>query len=126
MHATDGNRMHDRELAALFAAAEAPPEADELFVAGVMKQIRARERTRWLVLGGSALIASVFAIPALWDFLAAWQGIDMSLLQELGGRLDQAGTALIGFLQKAVRSVTFLTAAVLAVMIGPLLRWLAD
>ena len=126
MHKPENKQANDRELAALFAATETPPESDEQFVAGVMSQIRRRERMRWWVLGGSALLASVFGLPAFWELLAAWNGVDMSALYGLGGRLDQGFALIADFLSAAVRSITFLTAAVLAVTILPLLRWLAD
>jgi len=126
MNEPDPNREIDREMAALFSAAESPPESDEQFVAGVMKQIHRRERMRWWVLGGSALIACVFALPALWELLTAWSGVAPNLLDGLGGQMDQAVTLTGDFLSTAVRSITFLTAAALAVAIFPLLRWLAD
>ena len=126
MHDPDTNRDIDREMAALFAAAEAPPESDEQFVAGVVTRIRRRERMRWWVLGGSALIASVFGLPAFWELLASWNGVDPNLLDGLSGRLDQAVSLTTDFLSTAVRSITFLTAAVLAATIFPLLRWLED
>lgn len=126
MHDPDPNGDIDREMAALFNRSDAPPESDEQFVAGVITRIRRRERMRWWVLGGSALIASVFGLPAIWELLAAWNGVDPNLLDGLSGRLDQA-VALTGeFLSTAVRSVTFLTGAALAATIFPLLRWLAD
>ena len=126
MHDPDANGDVDREMAALFNRSAAPPESDDQFVAGVITRIRRRERMRWWVLGGSALIASVFGLPALWELLSAWNGVDPNLLDGLSGRLDQA-VALTGeFLSTAVRSITFLTAAALAVTIFPLLRWLAD
>ena len=126
MHKPENKQANDRELAALFAATETPPESDEQFVAGVMSQIRRRERMRWWVLGGSALLASVFGLPAAWELLSAWNGVDASVLYGIGAQLDQAGTLIADFLNTAVRSITFLTAAVLAVTILPLLRWLAD
>lgn len=126
MHDPDPNGDIDREMAALFNRSDAPPESDEQFVAGVITRIRRRERMRWWVLGGSALIASVFGLPAFWELLSAWNGVDPNLLDGLSGRLDQA-VALTGeFLSTAVRSITFLTAAALAITIVPLLRWLAD
>ena len=126
MHDPDTDRKIDREMAALFAAAEAPPESDDQFVAGVIRQIRRRERMRWWVLGGGALIASVFALPALWELLAAWNGVDMNLLDGLSGRLEQAVAFITDLLQTAARSIPFLTAGVLAATIVPLVRWLAD
>ena len=126
MQDPDPDRDIDREMAALFNRSAAPPESDEQFVAGVITRIRRRERMRWWVLGGSALIASVFGLPAFWELLSAWNGVDPNLLDGLSGRLDQA-VALTGeFLSTAVRSITFLTAAALAITIVPLLRWLAD
>lgn len=126
MRKPEKNQANDRELAALFAATETPPESDEQFVEGVVRQIHRRERMRWWVLGGSALIASLFGLPAFWDLLAAWNGVDVSLLGDLSGRMDQAVTLIADFLSTAVRSITFLTAAALAITIIPLLRWLAD
>ncbi|MDE0489919.1 MAG: hypothetical protein OXI07_12100 [Gammaproteobacteria bacterium] len=126
MNEPDTGREIDREMAALFSTAETPPESDEQFVAGVMRQIHRRERMRWWVLGGSALIASAFALPALWELLTAWSGVAPNLLDGLGGRMDQAVTQTGDFLNTAVRSITFLTGAALAVTILPLLRWLAD
>ena len=126
MHDPDTNRDIDREMAALFAAADAQPESDERFVAGVITRIRRRERMRFWVLGGSALIACVFGLPAFWELLAAWSGVAPSLLDGLGGRLDQAVSLTTDFLSTAVRSITFLTAAALTVTIFPLLRWLED
>ena len=126
MNEPDTGREIDREMAALFSAAESPPESDEQFVAGVMRQIHRRERMRWWVLGGSALIACVLGLPALWELLAAWSNLAPSLLDGLGGRVDQAVTLTGDFLSTAVRSITFLTGAALAVTIFPLLRWLAD
>ena len=126
MNEPDTGREIDREMAALFSTAETPPESDEQFVAGVMKQIHRRERMRWWVLGSAALIACVFALPALWELLTAWGGVAPNLLDGLGGRMDQAVTLTGDFLNMAVRSITFLTGAALAVTILPLLRWLAD
>lgn len=126
MNEPETGREIDREMAALFSAAESPPESDEQFVTGVMTQIHRRERMRWWVLGGSALIACVFALPALWELLTAWSGVAPNLLDGLGGRMDQAVTQTGDFLNTAVRSITFLTGAALAVTIFPLLRWLAD
>lgn len=126
MNEPDTGREIDREMAALFSAAETPPESDEQFVAGVMRQIHRRERMRWWVLGGSALIACVLGLPALWELLAAWSNLAPSLLDGLGGRVDQAVTLTGDFLSTAVRSITFLTGAALAITIVPLLRWLAD
>lgn len=126
MREPERNQANNRELTELFAAAEAPPESDERFVAGVIGQIHRRERMRWWVLGGSALVACVFGLPAFWDLLAAWNGVDLSLLDGLSGRMDQGITLIADFLSTAVRSITFLTAAALAITIIPLLRWLAD
>ncbi|MYA31743.1 MAG: hypothetical protein F4Y31_10980 [Gammaproteobacteria bacterium] len=126
MNEPDTGREIDREMAALFSAAETPPESDEQFVAGVMGQIRRRERMRWWVLGSAALIACVFGLPALWELLAAWSGAAPNLLDGLGGRVDQAVTLTGDLLNTAVRSITFLTGAALALIIFPLLRWLAD
>lgn len=126
MNEPETGREIDREMAALFSAAETPPESDEQFVAGVMKQIHRRERMRWWVLGGAGLIACVFGAPALWELLAAWNGVAPNLLDSLGGQMDQAVTLTGDFLSTAVRSLTFLTGAALAVAIFPLLRWLAD
>lgn len=126
MHDPDPNGDIDREMAALFKRSDAPPESDEQFVAGVITRIRRRERMRWWVLGGSALIASVFGLPAFWELLSAWNGVDPNLLDGLSGRLDQAVALTTEFLSTAVRSITFLTAAALAITIVPLLRWLAD
>ena len=126
MHDPDPNGDIDREMAALFNKSDAPPESDEQFVAGVITRIRRRERMRWWVLGGSALIASVFGLPAIWELLASWNGVDPSVLDGLSGRLDQAVSLTGDFLSTAVRSVTFLTGAALAITIVPLLRWLAD
>lgn len=125
MNEPDTGREIDREMAALFSAAETP-ESDEQFVAGVMRQIHRRERMRWWVLGGSALIACVFGLPALWELLAAWSGAAPNLLDGLGGRMDQAVSLTGDFLGTAVQSITFVTGAALAVTIFPLLRWLAD
>ena len=129
MNEPDTGREIDRKMAALFSAAETPPESDEQFVAGVMRQIHRRERMRWWVLGGSALIACVFGLPALWELLTAWSGVAPNLLDGLGGlsgRMDQAVSLTGDLLSTAVRSITFLTGAALAVTIFPLLRWLAD
>ncbi len=126
MQDPDTNRDIDREMAALFAGAETPPETDEQFVAGVIVRVRRRERMRWWVLGGSGLIACVIGLPAFWELLTAWNGVAPNLLDGLGGRLDQAIALITDLLSTAVRSVTFLTAAALAVTIFPLLRWLAD
>ena len=126
MNEPDTGRGIDRELAVLFSAAGTPPESDEQFVTGVMKQIHRRERMRWWVLGGAALIASVFGLPALWELLTAWSGVAPNLLDGLGGQVDQAVSLTGNLLGTAVRSITFLTAAALAVAIIPLLRWLAD
>lgn len=126
MQDPDTNRDIDREMAALFAAAEAPPDSDERFVARVITRIRRRERMRFWVLGGSALIACVFGLPAFWELLAAWNSAAPSLLDGLSGRLDQAVSLTGGFLSTAARSIIFLTAAVLMATIFPLLRWLED
>ncbi len=129
MQDTDANRDIERQMAMLFAAAETPPEADEQFVAGVLGQIRRRQRLRWMVLGGSALAASVFALftlPALWELLASWNGASLNVVEILNDRLNQAAVLATGFLGAAIRSVTTLTAVALAITILPLLRWLAD
>ncbi len=126
MQDPDAKRDIDRAMAALFAGAEAPPEADDQFVSGVISRIRRRERMRWWVLGGAALIASAIALPAVWELLTAWGGAEVNLLADLNSRLVQSGAQITEFLRTAARSVTFLTAAVLAVAIVPLLRWLAD
>ena len=126
MNEPDAGREIDREIAALFSAAETTPESDEQFVAGVITRIRRRERMRWWVLGSAGLIACVVGLPAYWELLAAWNGVDPNLLDGLGGRMDQAVTLTGDFLGTAVRSITFLTGAALAVTIFPLLRWLAD
>lgn len=126
MHDPDTGREIDREMAALFAGAEAPPESDEQFVTGVITRIRRRERMRWWVLGGAALIASVFALPPAWELLAALNGVDVSLLDGLSGRLDHVVAVITDLLAAATRSIPFLTATALAVAIVPLLRWLAD
>lgn len=126
MQDPDTNRDIDREMAALFARSDAPPETDEQFVAGVITQIRRRERMRWWVLGGAGLIACAVGLPAYWELLAAWNGVDPNLLDGLGGRVDQAVSLTGEFLSAAVRSITVLTGAVLAATIFPLLRWLAD
>lgn len=126
MQEPDTGRGIDREMAALFAAADAPPESDKQFVAGVITRIRRRERMRWWVLGSAALIACVLGLPALWELLAAWSGVAPNLLDGLGGRVDQAVSLTGDLLSTAVRSITFLTGAALAVIIFPLLRWLAD
>lgn len=126
MNEPDTGREIDREMAALFSSAETPPESDEQFVTGVMRQIHRRERMRWWVLGGSALIACVLGLPALWELLATWSGAAPNLLDGLGGRVDQAISLSGDLLNTAVRSITFLTGAALAVIIFPLLRWLAD
>ena len=126
MQDPDTNRDIDREMAALFAAAEAPPDSDERFVARVITRIRRRERMRFWVLGGSALIACVFGLPAFWELLSAWNSAAPSLLDGLSGRLDQAVSLIGGFLSTAARSIIFLTAAVLMATIFPLLRWLED
>lgn len=126
MHDPDPNGDIDREMAALFDRSDAPPESDEQFVAGVITRIRRRERMRWWVLGGSALIASVFGLPAIWELLTAWNAVAPGLLDSLSAQLNQAVSLTGDFLSTAVRSVTFLTGAALAVTIVPLLRWLAD
>ena len=126
MHDPDPNGDIDREMAALFNRSDAPPESDEQFVAGVITRIRRRERMRWWVLGGSALIASVFGLPAIWELLASWNGVDPSVLNSLSAQLKHAVSLTGDFLSTAVRSVTFLTGAALAITIVPLLRWLAD
>jgi len=126
MQDPDAKRDIDREMAALFAGAEAPPEADDQFVAGVISRIRRRERMRWWVLGGAALIASVIALPAVWELLTAWGAAEVNLLADLNNLLVQAGAQITAFMRTAVRSVTFLTATALAITIIPLLRWLAD
>lgn len=126
MHDPDPDRDIDREMAALFDRSDAPPESDEQFVAGVITRIRRRERMRWWVLGGSALIASVFGLPAIWELLTAWNAVAPGLLDSLSAQLNQAVSLTGDFLSTAVRSVTFLTGAALAVTIVPLLRWLAD
>ncbi len=126
MQDPDTNRDIDREMAALFARSDAPPETDEQFVTGVITQIRRRERMRWWVLGGAGLIACVVGLPAYWELLAAWNGVDPNVLDGLGGRVDQAVSLTGEFLSAAVRSITVLTGAALAITIFPLLRWLAD
>ena len=126
MQDPDPDRDIDREMAALFNRSAAPPESDEQFVAGVITRIRRRERMRWWVLGGSALIASVFGLPAIWELLASWNAVAPGLLDSLSAQLNQAVSLTTEFLSAAVRSVTFLTGAALAITIVPLLRWLAD
>ena len=133
MRKPDNEPMNDRDIAALFAAAGMPPEPDPEFVAGVLKRIRRRERMQLWVLGGSAVLASIFALPAFWElssalteWVAGWNSMDASLLDGLGGWLKQALALAADFLGKAARSITFLTTAILAATIFPLLRWLAD
>ena len=133
MHETENKRTGGRDLAALFAAAATPPESDPQFVAGVIGQIHRRKRMRLWVLGGSAVLALIFALPAFWElssalteWVAGWNSMDGSVLASFGSGLDQAVILAADFLGKAVRSVTFLTAAILAAAIFPLLRWLAD
>lgn len=129
MRKPDPSKDIGREMAALFAAAEAPPDSDRQFAAEVITRIRRRERMRWWILGGSALLASVTGLPAVWELLAAWTGVAPSLLDGVDGlssRLDQAASLGADFLVAAMRSITFLAAAALAVTIFPLLRWLAD
>ena len=126
MQNPDTGRDIDREMAALFAKSNALPETDARFVAGVIARIRRRERMRWGVLGGAGLIASLLGLPAAWELLAAWNGVDPSLLDGLGGRVDQAVALAADLLSAAARSITFLTVAALGVTIVPLLRWLAD
>ena len=126
MHEPDNKRAIDREMAALFAAADAPTEAHAQFVKGVLRRIRWREQVRWLILGSSVLIAIVLAAPILWEFNNFWAGIDLSAIEELRAQLNQIAASATAFVRSAVRSVTFLAAATLAVVIVPLLRWLAD
>ena len=126
MHDPDPDRDIDRKMAALFNRSAAPPESDDQFVAGVITRIRRRERMRWWILGSSALIASVFGLPAIWELLVTWNGVAPSLLDSLSAQLNQAVSLTTEFLSTAVRSITFLTAAALAAIIFPLLRWLAD
>ena len=137
MHKPDANKDIGREMAALFATAEAPPDSDRQFAAEVITRIRRRERMRWWILGGSALLASAIGLPAVWELLTAWNGVAPNLmdgvapslkdgLAGLSSGLDQAAALGAGFLSAAVRSITFLTAAGLAVTIFPLLHWLAD
>ncbi|MCY4156831.1 MAG: hypothetical protein OXF66_05290 [Gammaproteobacteria bacterium] len=133
MHEIENKRTGDRDLAALFAAADTPPESDPRFVAGVIGHIHLRQRMRLWVLGGSAALALIFALPALWElssalteWAAGWNSMDGSALANFGSWLDQAIALIADFLSKAVRSVTFLTTAILAATILPLLRWLAD
>lgn len=137
MHKPDANRDIGREMAALFAAAKAPPDSDQQFAAAVITRIRHRERMRWWVLGGSALLACMIGLPAVWELLTAWSGVAPTLmdgvgpgltdgLAGLGARLNQAAALAADSLSAAMRSITFLTAAALAVTIFPLLRWLAD
>jgi len=52
--------------------------------------------------------------------------MDGGAMANFGSWLDQAIALIADFLSKAVRSVTFLTTAILAATILPLLRWLAD
>ena len=133
MREPENERTNERKLAALFAAAGAPPESDPQFVAVVMGRIQHRERMRLWVLGGSALLAVAFGLPAMWDLagalgelLTGWNGVDAGAISGLGGWLDQS-LALIGdYLGAAARSIPFVTAAILAAAIFPLLRWLAD
>jgi len=133
MRKPDNEPMNDRDLAALFAAAEAPPEPDLRFVARVIAQIRRRERMRLWMLGGSAALALIFALPAFWELSSAlaelaagWSSVDASALDGIGGWLDQSTALIADLLGKAARSITFLTTAALAATILPLLRWLAD
>lgn len=137
MHKPDASRDIGREMAALFAAAGAPPDSDQQFAAAVITRIRRRERIRWWILGGSALLACVIGLPAVWELLTAWNGVAPNLLDGvapslmdgvagLSRRLNQAAALAADSLSAATRSITFLTAAALPATIFPLLRWLAD
>ena len=126
MHEPDSKRAIDREMAALFSSTNVPPDTNDQFVTGVMKRIRRRERMRRVVLAGSALIAAAIAIPVLWDFGTVWGGIDLSVLDSLRTWLNQLAAYTDDFFRSTARSVTFLTAAIVAVAVVPLLRWLAD
>ena len=126
MHGSDNEQARDHELAVLFAETVAASEQDAQFVRGVMKRIRRQERIRWLVLGGCGLIAAILAAPALWKIGAAIGGIDMSVMDALPAWLGEATDLAADYLRSAVRSITFLAAATLTIVILPLLRWLAD
>ena len=126
MHGSDNEQARDHELAVLFAETVAASEQDAQFVRGVMKRIRRQERIRWLVLGGCGLIAAILATPALWEISAAIGGIDMSVMDALPAWLGETTDLAADYLRTAVRSITFLAAATLAIVILPLLRWLAD
>ncbi len=130
MQASDNEHGIDHELAALFAGVAEDPVHDAEFIQGVMKGIRRQQQLRWLVLGGSGLIASVFAalftLPALLDLGASIGGIASNSLLALPAWFDQATVVATDFFRAALRSVTFLAAATLAIVVIPLLRWLAD
>ena len=126
MNEADKHGTADGKLAALFAAADVPPEQDAAFVETVMNRIRRRERIRWLILGAGALIAAIIAIPAFSELGNAFGGIDLSALGEYREWFYQSPHVAADFLRSATRSIIFWAAATLAITIVPLVRWLAD
>ena len=127
MRETDNEQTMNRELSALFAATREPEEQDaSRFVQDVMKRIRRRERTRFLVLSGSAVVLAGLAVPALVAFSSAFGGIDLNVLEEIRAALNQLAASASTYARSAAGTVTLATAAILAVTVVPLLRWLAD
>ena len=126
MHEPENTTASERELTALFAAADAPLEDEARFVAGVMKLIRRRERIRRLVLGGSVPIATMVATFIIRDLDAILSGVGAAAMDGFVGTLDRLAIFTATVLQPADHSATFLAIAVLGTAIVTLFRWLED
>ena len=126
MHGPENTTPNERELTALFAAADAPLEDEARFVAGVMKLIRRRERIRWLVLGGSIPIATMVATFIVRDLDAVLSGVGVTAMDGFVGTLDRLAIFTATVLQPPDHSATFLAVAVLGITVVTLFRWLED
>lgn len=123
----DNEPAMDEKLKALFAAAGDPEDADApQFLRGVMKRIHRRERLRWLILGASVVAGSFLAMPALLDLSSAFGSIDFNAAEAIRGALNELAASASAYARSATGLVTLATTAILAVVVVPLLCWLAD
>ena len=123
----DNEQAMDQELKALFAPSREDDEIDTAqFVQGVMKRVRRRERMRWLMLGAGVVIGAFLAMPALLEFSYAFGSIDFNVTEAIHGALNELAASASAYAGSTGGLATLATAAVLAVFVVPLLRWLAD
>ena len=126
MHGPENTTASERELTALFTAADAPLEDEARFVTGVMKLIRRRERTRRLVLGASVPIATMVATFIVRELDAVLNGVGTAAMDGVVAALDRLAIFAAMVLQPADHSATFLAIAVLGIAVVTLFRWLED